>query len=93
MKPGTQIIYIPNHADRDPNHPDCELGFVTAECRELNSHFCRYWRTGMAGKELRTTANSESTPNENLEEWPILPQAEIDSWIQMLYFPQKKEER
>lgn len=57
LKPGTQIIYVPNHAD-GPGHSDCEKGFVVS-IRGENA-MCRYFRRGTT--ELRTLANSESTP-------------------------------
>lgn len=63
MKQGTQIAYIPTHAEGDLSHPDVEFGFVISE--HGNSHFCRYWRNGELGT-LRTTANSELTPTDNL---------------------------
>lgn len=25
-----KVKYIPTHADRDPDHPDCEVGFVSS---------------------------------------------------------------
>ena len=62
---GTQIAYIPNHADGDINHHDVEFGFVTS--RRGDRVFCRYWIKGRIGT-LRTTANSECTPAENLVE-------------------------
>ena len=62
---GTQIAYIPNHADGDINHPDVEFGFVTSI--RGNVCFCRYWTKGHLGI-LRTTANSEGTWSGNLVE-------------------------
>jgi hypothetical protein len=59
---GDQIIYIPNHAD-GPNHPDAETGFVTSVNEKFV--FCRYWSKQYPG-QLRTVANSEATPSENL---------------------------
>lgn len=66
MKPGTQIAYIPLHANGDLTHPDVEFGFVTSEKGEV--HFCRYWRKGDPGV-LRTVANSEATPTAMLIEY------------------------
>ena len=62
LSPGVQIIYIPNHANGDANHPDCEMGFITLITDK--GAFCRYWRKDLS--ELRTKANSELTPIENL---------------------------
>ena len=55
MKLGTQIIYVPSHAEGDTNHPDCEFGFVTSTT--TLGAYCRYWRKGEPGV-LRTRANS-----------------------------------
>lgn len=65
MKPGTQIAYIPTHANDDLEHPDVEFGFVTSE--RGDSHFCRYWIKGQPGK-LRTVSCSELTPSYMLVE-------------------------
>lgn len=28
MKVGDRVVYVPNHANGDRNHPDCERGMV-----------------------------------------------------------------
>lgn len=71
MKPLTQIAYIPAHANGDIAHPDVEFGFVTSLRKD--AAFCRYWRKGHPG-ELRTLANSELTPIENLVEFESVTQ-------------------
>jgi len=78
MKPGTQIAYIPLHAEGDINHPDVELGFVVSE--RGDAHFCRYWRKGHLG-ELRTVANSELTPTDNLVEYKSVSQDVVDNLV------------
>ena len=62
LEVGTQIVYIPDHA-QDEYHSDCEEGFVT----QITSRgaFCRYWNKDNKGV-LRTIANSEHTRFENL---------------------------
>lgn len=59
--PGTQIAYIPLHAEGDISHPDCEFGFVTSS-RILPDgprvYWCRFWYKNRPG-ELRTIRNSE----------------------------------
>jgi len=55
---GTQIAYIPPHAD-GVTHQDVEFGFVTSVRGSIA--FCRYWSKHHPG-ELRTKANSEATP-------------------------------
>lgn len=62
---GDQIVYIPDHAKNDPGHPDIEYGFVTDMTPNNKGAFCRYFRKGNIN-QLRTTANSESTPLRNL---------------------------
>ena len=55
---GTQIAYVPRHAEGNIKHKDVQFGFVTSKTQ--NGAFCRYFRSD--GKGLRTTANSELTP-------------------------------
>lgn len=81
MKKGTQIAYIPTHANGDLLHPDVEFGFVISE-RE-DAHFCRYWRKGHIGS-LRTVANSELTPNDCLMPYAIIPQSVVDQTIRQI---------
>jgi len=82
MKPGTQIAYIPLHAEGDINHPDVEFGFVVSE--RGDAHFCRYWRKGRLG-ELKTVANSELTPTDNLVEYKSVSQDVVDNLKRYLY--------
>ena len=30
IKPGDRVLYVPNHANGDRSHPDCEAGRVTS---------------------------------------------------------------
>lgn len=82
MKQGTQIAYIPNHAEGNITHPDVEFGFVSSE--RAGAHFCRYWRKGHPG-ELRTLANSELTPTENLIEHESVSQECVEQWLAELF--------
>jgi hypothetical protein len=59
MKKGTQIIYVPAHAEGDLTHPDIEEGFVMSVHKA--GAFCRYWNT-LNRLELRTKSTSELTP-------------------------------
>lgn len=83
MNPGTQIAYIPTHARAKEaggdilHHPDVQFGFVTSEQPTQQAHFCRYWRRDAIGK-LRTTANSELTPNDCLIEVESVPQEHVE---------------
>jgi hypothetical protein len=66
MQPGTQIAYIPPHANGDITHEDVEFGFVTGEVFGKAAHFCRFWNKPYSGK-LRTTRNSEQVPNQCIQ--------------------------
>lgn len=46
FKRGTQILYVPNHADGDQDHPHVQQGFVTSVKEHTNTVFCRYWHMG-----------------------------------------------
>lgn len=81
MEKGTQIAYIPSHANGNINHPDVEFGFVISET--ANSHYCRYWKKGNI-YSLRTKANSELTPNECLVKHRTHPQYVVDGFIKEL---------
>lgn len=81
MKPGTQIAYIPPHADGDINHPDVEFGFVTGQSRL--GYFCRYW-SKIYPVQLRTRANSELTPGHCLIEYISRPQLVVDRYLKLL---------
>jgi hypothetical protein len=73
VRRGTQIAYVPRHANGDLDHPDVETCFVTSV--NGDAAYCRYWSKSHPG-ELRTKANSELTPLCLLEE--------IDSELQEL---------
>ncbi len=80
LKKGTQIIYVPTHANGDIHHPDCEAGFVAHETvLPGNAIFCRYWVTGSVPRRLRTLANSEATPVEMLVERDTVPQQDVEA--------------
>ena len=81
MKPGTQIAYVPLHANGDVNHPDVEFGFVVADRGSF--HFCRYWRKGEPGA-LRTVANSEASPTDALVEYKSVLQGVVDTILRGL---------
>ena len=80
IKRGDQIAYIPAHAELD-DHQDVEFGFVTSVRSQGGIAFCRYWRKGQPG-ELRTVANSESTPLDRLEACPSVPQSTVDRLLE-----------
>ena len=62
------------------------MGFVTAQSENLEHHYCRYWRKGKEGVELRTMANSEATPNFALAEYQSVPQSVVDEWLVRLEY-------
>ena len=78
MEQGTQIAYVPMHADGNLSHRDVEFGFVVSE--RGDAHFCRYWRRGELGK-LRTLANSELTPTDCLVRYDSVMYACVKQWL------------
>lgn len=82
LKRGTQIIYIPDHAEGDVAHPHCEEGFVTSVDAERGVAWCRYWRSGEM--QLRTTTCSEMTPISNLRIEDTFPQEVIERTLEDL---------
>jgi hypothetical protein len=79
---GTQIAYVPNHANGDLTHPDVEFGFAMSIPGRVGV-FCRYWRRGQPGA-LRTTACSELTPLAYLVEHESVEQWVVDNAIRMI---------
>lgn len=82
LKVGTQILYIPNHADGNIFHNDVEYGFVTSIAPSLNIVYCRYFFKN--SNELRTMANSEAASIENIYIGQYCDQSEIDSIVREL---------
>ena len=76
---GTQILYVPSHANGSLTHPDCESGFVTS-VKDDGLVFCRYW-SKHEDYELRTKANSEGTHPTNIFVVDTVPQRRV---IEML---------
>ena len=76
FKVGDQIAYFPNHTNGDINHPDTEFGFITG-FNSMGSAFCRYWLNPDKA-ELRTKANSESTPIDMIRHHKLKLQEEIN---------------
>jgi hypothetical protein len=80
MKKGTQIVYTPDHANGDINHPDSERGFVAHSTIIDDALFCRYWRRGEP-LQLRTLANSELTPIRNIIELDTVQQEIVNETL------------
>ena len=91
-KPGTQIVYVPHHkmkrykelGEMNFGYPnDCQPGFVVEDSRVEGSVFCRYWRVTHTQEvlefDLRTKANSELTPVDNLVAKDTVPQEIVAS--------------
>ena len=76
MRPKTQIVYVPTHAEGNPDHPDCEYGFVVSQSNKLV--FCRFWMKGEEGTTLRTKANSEACRMEDLQVQDSCLPSEVD---------------
>jgi hypothetical protein len=82
---GTQIAYIPNHAEGEISHPDVKFGFVTKHEEGASFAICRYWRNGELGT-LRTTTTGEATPIENLIEHETVSQSIVEKELIRLGF-------
>ncbi len=79
LKTGTQIAYVPDHAEGDIKHADVQFGFVTT-VRANGDAFCRYWSRSNPS-ELRTRFCSELTPARCLVLYESHPQAEVDAML------------
>ena len=80
---GTQIIYVPIHAENNESHPDCETGFVTSQTR-TDAAFCRYWKNDGNDGLLRTMSCSESTPLYLIIVRDTIPQHVVDKALNLL---------
>jgi hypothetical protein len=85
LERGMQIIYVPDHADNDLFHKDCQPGFVTSVSDKFA--FCRYWRKNLNGTialppDLRTKANSEATPFRLLRIVESVDQIEVEKALE-----------
>ena len=58
IRVGTQIAYVPPHANGDLGHMAVEYGFVAWMTPGLGACLCRFWRRDLPGV-LRTTSCSE----------------------------------
>ena len=81
---GTQILYVPTHADGDTKHADCEAGFVWGRWEDGGCGvYCRYWNKHSLG-ELRTGAGSELTPRALLVVLDTVPQGQVNAALQKI---------
>jgi hypothetical protein len=75
---GSQIVYMPTHANGNIHHPDCEPGFVTNRTVfDGEVVFCRFWAS-LAPPRLRTKANSELARIRDLVIRDSVPQACVE---------------
>ena len=78
---GDQIMYFPAHVNHNPNHPECEFGFVT-NITDLHV-FCRFWETYSIFEgetlELRTKSNSEGIVAFDLEKFHSVSDEDIEA--------------
>ena len=80
LEQGTQVRYIPDHADGDSDHPDCLDGFVMGPIVIIHDGVnvpVRYWGKHSPGW-LKNVSNSEITEIENLILVDSYPQFIID---------------
>ncbi len=62
LKKGTQIVYVPSHANGDIYHSDSEEGFIADKLgMRANYIHCRFWRKDDPNF-LRTTLSGEAIP-------------------------------
>ena len=85
IKPGTQVTYVPWHANGDVHHPDCEDGFITsAQTNGVHESvaYVRYFHKHR--DSLRTTTCSERTPTCCLVLNTHHPQTTIDMMLKKI---------
>lgn len=90
VKKGVQIIYIPTHCKGNIFHEDIQKGFIMSLCNDKKSAFCRYF---YSNGDLRTRANSESTPLDMLYLAHHSNQKKIDDTIKFIEKEQEDFER
>jgi hypothetical protein len=85
LTPGTQVIYIPPHANGREDHPNSEDGFVTSSrmVGEELVAWCRFW-SKYQPNELRTRANSEPCFAHHLVIKDTRPQAIVDAMLEII---------
>lgn len=76
---GTQVLYVPGHANGNERHPDVQAGFVWRDSGGA-AVFVRYFAKGNPDV-LRTRANSESTPRDMLVLRQHHTPEEIAGWV------------
>lgn len=77
LERGAQVVCIPSHLKGQPNHKNCEAGFVTSVGNDERSVFVRYWRSDLS--DLRTKANSELTYITDLVVRESVPQERVEA--------------
>ncbi len=75
-RPCDQIIYMPPHAGRDKEHPDCEKGFIMDLTEDLGVFLCRFFDKD--GRSISTTSCSELVLVNDIVLHKHHPQLEID---------------
>lgn len=86
LKRGTQIAYIPDHADNNLDHADVEYGFITSIKKiEMGMMeeliFCRFWNNNNLD-ELWTTSCSVCVPIDKLIYFILKPKNVIDEALE-----------
>ena len=81
LERGTQILYVPTHANGRLNHPNVEEGFVTSV--QGIRVFCRYWSKDESGA-LCTKDNSELTAITNLVIRKSHLQSDVEYWLSII---------
>lgn len=73
----TQILYVPQHAEGQTGHPDCEKGFVMNYTEDTDYRFCRFFHK-YPNFGLRTVSCSERVHVRFLVAKNSYQQSEID---------------
>ena len=79
-----ELESLRDHAQGDMNHRDVQFGFVTSQTERHQGYFVRYWKKGEEGRELRTTAGSELTPDRLLVKHKIVVQERVDKLLALI---------
>ena len=81
---GVQIVYVPDHAEGDLKHPDCEEGFVTSIKGRVV--FCRFWHKQYPD-ELRTKGCSEGADLSNIFVHVSRPESQVEKALRRYCAP------
>lgn len=79
---GTQVAYIPDHAEGKIGHEAVEFGFIYRHAPDDDAAYCKYWRQDLKG--LRTVAGSELTQARHLITHTCVPVGQVQEALDQL---------